>query len=305
MNFQRFRNSWKIFLLFITFTTSYAYSDSWKKEAVYFLPNIGLSQFLALPPLELQNINDHGIDLGGIGSDLWHSNGDGPGIYWMITDRGPNGDDPRTFPVPEFTPYILKVRTGNGAIEILERIPITGFDQATAKGVTGLANLDNEEEPPALNEPFFDCFGDAGTRLTPNPHGLDTEGIVRTSDGTFWVVEEYGPSILKISSDGKVLKRFLPENLLSFMDPITGYNTDDSSSLVPEIYGLKRKLNRGFEGIGLSPDGHKLYIVLQSPLVNPDTPTGNDARNTRILAFDIRSETVVAEYVYRIEFTGP
>jgi Esterase-like activity of phytase len=288
------------------FCVTSAYSDTWKIQETYVLPNIGLSQFLAQPPLGLQNVEDHGIDLGGIGSDLWHGReDDGPGIYWMITDRGPNGEDPRTFPVPEFTPYILKVHTANGAIEILESIPITGLDQTTVNGVTGIPNLNNTAEPPALNETFYDCFGLAGIELATNPHGLDTEGIVHASDGTFWVVEEYGPSILKIASDGKVLRRFFPEDFLNYLAPITGYNTDDSSDSVPALFGLKRKLNRGLEGIGLSPDQQILYIVLQSPLVNPDTTTGNDSRNTRILAFDIASEQIVAEYVYRFQFTGP
>jgi hypothetical protein len=32
---------------------------------------------------------DHGIALGGVGSDLYPA--DAPDEYWMITDRGPNG----------------------------------------------------------------------------------------------------------------------------------------------------------------------------------------------------------------------
>ena len=307
MNFAHRGIALKIFLLLITLLpTTFGYAATWKIEDVYQLPNIGLSEFLAEPPLLLPDVNDHAVDLGGIGSDLWHSReNDGPGIYWMITDRGPNGEDPRTFPVPEFTPYILKVRTTNGTIEILESIPVTGLDSVTANGVTGIPNLKNLTEPPALNEIFYDCFGVAGEELDANPHGLDTEGIVRTSDATFWVVEEYGPSILKIASDGKVINRFFPHNLLNYLSPITGYNADDSSVSTPEIFGLKRKLNRGFEGIGLSPDEDTLYVALQSPLVNPNTSTGNDSRNTRILAFDIASEQVVGEYVYRFQFTGP
>src|SRR5262245_33484389 len=298
-------------VLLISFLSILAqlHAESWKVEKSYELPNIGLSEFLAEPPLSLQGVNDHGIDLGGIGSDLWHSkDNDGPGIYWMITDRGPNGEDPRTFPVPEFTPFILEVKTQGDAIEILQAIPITGTG-VTEKGVTGIANLDNLTQPPALNEPFYDCFGTTvpGHQLSPNPHGLDTEGIVRTSDGTFWIVEEYGPSILKVDSQGKVVKRFFPENLLGFLGPITGYSTTDSSASFPELFGLKRKLNRGFEGIAISPDEETLYIALQSPLVNPDTPTGNDSRITRILAFDLASEQIVGEYVYRFQLTksGP
>ena len=276
-------------------------AQSWKVESTYQLDNIGLSEFLATHP-GLQGVDDHGIDLGGIGSDLWHSKGsDGPGIYWMITDRGPNGEDPRTFPVPEFTPFILKVRTVNGAIEILQAIPITGL-APTQNGVTGLPNLDEDEEPPALNEEFFACNGT--TPLTPNSHGLDTEGLVRTRDGYFWIIEEYSPSILKVDPQGKVVKRFFPTNLLDYLDPVTGYNTDDSNLSVPEIYGLKRKLNRGFEGLAISPDDKTLYIALQSPLVNPTTAAGNAARNTRILAFDINREEIVGEYVYRFQLAG-
>lgn len=277
-------------------------AQDWKAEATYELADIGLSEFLA-QHLGLQNVDDHNIDLGGIGSDLWHSKeNDGPGIYWLITDRGPNGEDPRTFPVPEFTPLILKVRTANGAIEILETIPITGLNVAL-NGVTGIPNLNNTTEPPALNEPFFGCGG--APALGVNPHGLDTEGLVRASDGTFWVVEEYGPSLLKIDPQGKVVKRFFPADLLGLLSPITGYGADDSSLSIPKLYGLKRKLNRGFEGIALSPDEATLYIALQSPLVNPDIDTGNASRNTRILAFDTASEQVVGEYVYRFQFTGP
>jgi Esterase-like activity of phytase len=291
------------FLLILCLVTA-LHAGSWKTEAVYQLPDIGLSEFLAQPPLSL-TVEGHNINLGGIGSDLWHSKeNDGPGIYWMITDRGPNGEGPRTFPVPEFTPFILQVRTSNNELEILQAIPITGLDSATEKGVTGLANLNNITEPPALNEPFFDCFGAAGEELEPNPHGLDTEGIVRTNDDTFWIIEEYGPSILKVDSQGKVVKRFFPENFLQYLDPITGYATDDSSLSVPEIFGLKRKLNRGFEGIAISPNQTTLYIALQSPLVNSDTNTGNASRVTRILAFDIATEQIVGEYVYRFQFTG-
>ena len=102
-----------------------------------------------------------------------------------------------------------------------------------------------------------------------------------------------------------MVKRFFPTNLLDHLAAVTGYSTDDSNLSVPEIYGLKRKLNRGFEGLAISPDDKTLYIALQSPLVNPTTAAGNVARNTRILAFDINREEIVGEYVYRFQFTGP
>jgi hypothetical protein len=42
-------------------------------------------------------------------------------------------------------------------------------------------------------------------------------------------------------------------------------------------------------------------MVLQSPLLNPDRKTGEASRNTRVLVFDIPSEKVTAEYVYRFD----
>ena len=76
--------------------------------------------------------NDHGIMLGGLGSDLWHTPGGPANEPWMLTDRGPNGEtkvggqERRTFPVPEFTPTIARVRVDGGIISILDTMPILG-----------------------------------------------------------------------------------------------------------------------------------------------------------------------------------
>ncbi len=277
-------------------TSTAALAEKPRKEATYTLPEIGLSEFLA-DELGLVGVDDHGINLGGIGSDLWSGDGD-DGAFWMITDRGPNGEDPRTFPVPEFTPFILKVKAKDGKLEIRKAIPITGVNDAVT-GVTGLPNLDNTAAPPAPNEAFFAC--DGTTPLSPNRNGLDTEGLVRTRDGDFWVVEEYSPSILKINRHGRVERRFLPQDLLPYLAPITGYDATDAAG-IPAVFGAKRKLNRGFEGLALSPNERKLYVALQSPLRNPNNSTGDSSRNTRILVFDTRTEQVVGEYVYRFQF---
>ena len=258
---------------------------SWKAEGVYTLPSISLGDFL-WQQAGINLATDRGIRLGGIGSDLWHGPEDGPGIYWMLTDRGPNGQigSARTFPVPEFTPFILKVRTLDGRLDILQAIPLT--DQ-NGQPITGLSNAARDEQP-------WNC--DLSQTLPLNPHGIDSEGLARDRDGTFWVAEEYSPSLLHIDRDGRVLKRFMPAALPA--DTATsGY---PSVGNLPAIFG-KRKVNRGFEGLTLSPDRQTAYVVLQSPLLNPTTAAGNASSNTRVLAFDIVTETVTAEYVYRFQ----
>lgn len=237
--------------------------------------------------------NDRGFLLGGIGSDLWRGEHDLPNEFWMIADRGPNGQvsvagqTRRTFPVPTYTPLILHVclNPETGAIDTYETIPIVGQSGAP---VTGLSNL-------ARDEPPYDFAGQ--TLLGLNQSGLDTEGLVRTSAGEFWVNEEYGPSLVHIGADGKVIKRYSPTGVAL---PEADYPTAES---LPGIF-TKRKVNRGFEGLALSKDEHTLYLVLQSPLANPSRAVGDPSRNTRILVFDIPSERVVAEYVYRFEVSA-
>ena len=233
--------------------------------------------------------NDRKVLLGSVGSDLWHGPNDPRAEFWMLTDRGPNGQiavegkNRRTFWVPEFDPMIVRVRTRGGKVEILDAIPIVG---QSGKPVTGLSNLKDIDEPP---------YDYSAKELLPvNPNGLDTEGLVRTSAGEFWVAEEYGPSLVHVAKDGKVVKRYVPaESKLEGTDyPL--------AKVLTAIYN-KRKTNRGFEGLAISRDEKTLFVVLQSPLLNPDRKTGELSRNTRVLVFDIAGEKVSAEYVYRFD----
>jgi len=233
--------------------------------------------------------NDRKVLLGSVGSDLWHGPKDARDEFWMLTDRGPNGQirvdgsNRRTFWVPEFNPTILRVKTEEKAIRILETIPIVG---QSGKPVTGLPNLKGIDETP---------YDYSAKEILPfNPNGLDTEGLVRASAGDFWIAEEYSPSLVHLDRNGKALKRYIPEGL-----NLEGTDYPVAQAL-PAIYG-KRKINRGFEGIALSADEKMLYLVLQSPLLNPDRKTGDVSRNTRLLVFDIASERVTAEYVYRFD----
>ncbi|MFJ5935789.1 esterase-like activity of phytase family protein [Streptomyces sp. NPDC093071] len=252
------------------------------------LPDLPLAAFSnAMIPGSVAD--DRGIDLGGIGSDLFPA--ERRGEYWTVTDRGPNGqieigkDKRRTFPVPGFDPAIVKIRVAGGRIQVLKTLPIT-----TSRGtpVTGLPNQPGRDEAPYTY--------DASTPLPYDPNGLDTEGIVRDRDGGFWLVDEYGPSLVHVSAKGRVLARHVPKGL-----KLTGADYPVVESL-PAIF-LKRKINRGFEGLALLPGGD-LVLGLQSPLLNPDEAAGKESRTTRLLRFSPRENRVTAEYAYRFDPVG-
>ncbi len=253
------------------------------------LPEFPLAQLQSDALPEHPIADDRGMLLGGIGSDLWRAPEDPAGEYWMVTDRGPNGQievdgaNRRTFPVPDFSPLILHVSTAAGEIEILEALPILGQSGAP---VTGLSNLDGPDEKP------YDYS--ATEELPYNPSGLDTEGLVRAADGTFWLVDEYSPSLLHVDGNGVVIQRYLPEGV-----DLAGADYPVSDTL-PGIFA-NRKGHRGFEGLALSPDGTTLVLALQSPLSVPDKDTGENSLNTRILAVSASSGEPTAEYVYQFE----
>jgi Esterase-like activity of phytase len=262
-----------------------------KVTEIYTFPDIPIKEFHnKLLPGSVAD--DRKILLGSVGSDLWRGPKDPRDEFWMVTDRGPNGQiktegtNRRTFLVPEFNPMILRVKTQGKEIRILEALPIVG---QSGKPVTGLPNLQGRDETPYNYS--------AQELLNFNPNGLDTEGLVRMTTGDFWIAEEYGPSLIHVDRTGKVLKRYIPEGL-KLED--TDYPV---ANALPAIYG-KRKINRGFEGLALSSDEKTLYVVLQSPLLNPDRKTGNVSRNTRVLVFDIATEKVTAEYVYRLDVSS-
>jgi hypothetical protein len=230
--------------------------------------------------------DDRGVDLGGIGSDIYPAGRQGE--FWTVTDRGPNGQikvdgkKRRTFPVPGFDPAIVKIKVSGDTVKVLDALPIT---TSSGKPVTGLSNQAGRDEAPYSY--------DAQTPLAYNPNGVDTEGIVRSADGSFWLIDEYGPSLIHVSARGKVLTRYVPKGL-----NLTGADYPVVEAL-PAVL-LHRKVNRGFEGLAQLPGGD-LVMAVQSPLSLPNGDAGDASRTTRLLRFSPKKRAVTAEYAYRFD----
>jgi hypothetical protein len=233
--------------------------------------------------------DDHRVRMGSLGSDIFHDPSDSYNEFWAVTDRGPNGlPTVRTFVVPKFNPVIMHVRVHDDRIIILSALPIL---DANGNPVTGLPNV------PVFDETPFD-FNGQGV-IAGNPNGLDTEGLVRTRNGTFWLVDEYSPSLIQVASNGRVIDRFVPvdSQLSSTLATTPNYRV---KKYLPKILNTRRQ-NRGFEGLAITPDETTLFIAMQSPLDYPTATLGRASRLVRILRFDIGSERVTGEYVYQFD----
>jgi hypothetical protein len=247
---------------------------------------------LDAPPSIGKNSFTGRIFLGGFSGMDFIETKDGSTYIYSITDRGPNtssydfdkdGVKDRGFLLPRFSPEIVKLKLTGSKVEIEKRIPLKLNKK---RKVLGLPNQNKKTTPDNFDESPFDS---RGKRLSFSRSGVDPEGIVLDKNGHFWIVEEYGPSILKVSQSGRVLKRFIPN---------VGKSKRYGEKKLPYVFG-QRKLNRGFEGVTIIKN--KLYAVLQSPF-----PYGKwkEEGIGHILEFDIEKEEVSGHYLYFFEKKG-
>lgn len=233
----------------------------------------------------------------GIGSGACRLKSDPEGQFYTITDRGPNiktsdahemlGYDysakrGKIFPTPNFAPTVYSLKLLDGKLSVLSKIQIK-----TSEGIpiSGISNPGTEA-----------AWNINGQPLKYDPAGIDAEGIVKLSDGSFWIAEEYGPSILHLAADGRVIERWVPEGIAPTLKGC-GYTVKEK---LPAILRL-RPLNRGIESITASPDEKYLYFAMQSPLANPDKSAYKKSRKLRIFKIDRQAEEVVGEYVYLLD----
>jgi hypothetical protein len=214
------------------------------------------------------------------------ANGNSGKEYWTVTDRGPNDDSDRALSdgsavycatkpsgkvifLPGFNPQLLKIGVRNGEVSIQDRVLLHDGPNAA----TGLANLPGDEASWLQSDPAAKTCVAAPRSV----FGVDTEGVVvDPRDGSFWLSDEYRPSILRVAPGGQILARIVPKDLsigASTLATATDYQSaltaaGGSFAVQPEFPGIVNafRKNRGFEGIAASPDGRWLYTALQSPM---------------------------------------
>lgn len=142
--------------------------------------------------------------------------------------------------------------------------------------------------------------GDAGAGKI----AVDAEAVTFLRDGSFYVSDEYQAAILYFDASGRQIGAIQANpDLLPRVNGQINFNGTNDAPLVPGTTG--RRSNQGLEGLSVSPDGKRLFAVLQSATLQ-DNPTNVAVRrnNTRVLVYDIganRTPTVpVAEYVLQL-----
>ena len=230
-------------------------------------------------------------------------NANGDLEFYGLTDRGPNGDGPnlpslrgtgvtgsKIFPSPSFTPAFGVITVGKTGAVLTSSTPIKVSATVNASGLpVAPGSVGNSAELPVMDALKYD----AASKATFNAGGLDSEAIVVDKKrNVLWVSDEYGPFIVKIDpATGIILNKYAP------------------GSGLPEIF-LKRRANRGMEGMALDTTTDKLHAFLQSPLTDGTATysvTGKSeqierfARFTRWIEFDPATGTSGKMYAYPLD----
>lgn len=244
----------------------------------------------------------------GLGSGAFRSPLDAPGKIWLVTDRGPAiacadarrliGIEPEAacsgskegsiYPLPGFVPSIYGVEIGPDLVaKITAVLPLKG---KSGRPVTG------RPTPSAAGPKPEPVFGVDGKPLPTDPSGINPEALVRLSDGSFWLADTFGPSLIEVGPDGTIRRRFVP------MGAGEDFKESDAEivATLPPIL-RQRRGGQGFRALALSPDEQFLYTVAAMPLMVPDDASTRGSRHLRLFKIDRVSGIVVSEYLYAVD----
>ncbi|MBY0610636.1 MAG: esterase-like activity of phytase family protein [Beijerinckiaceae bacterium] len=263
---------------------------------------------IGLPPFPLGVVsfpNGRAVNLGvNIASGAYHPPAAGARL-WTVSDRGPFiacstaktqigvseaemcGGSPlaEIAILPGFSPtlYGLEIGEDNGA-RVTETLPIK---DRSGRPVSGLSADDPDDS--------IGAYDLTGRRLSPEQPGINPGGLVRLADGTFWVVEGYGPSLLHIAADGRIMARIVP------LGTETDYAKADYDVLpgLPLIFA-HTLANAAYACLTLSPDERTLVMALRAP-ASPEDKSAATSPFLRVLTFDLSTQTSGAEYSYRLD----
>jgi hypothetical protein len=267
-----------------------------------------------------------GDTAGGIGSSAaidpnsWKKSGNTyTGTLWALPDRGWNTEGTLNFQprVHKFGITFTPNPSASASKPAKPNLQLTYQDTIRFTDPAGnpLTGLDPDFTEPYLSFPGigqvpsatyegdgFGGDGPGGTRVSG-----DTEGLVLSKDGSFWISDEYGAYIYRFDPSGKMIGAIAPppaviprrNDSISF-SAASPPRYDPDLEVDPEDPDSGRNNNQGLEGLTASPDGKYLYALLQSAAIQEGGMDDGTRRYVRFFKYDVSNAArpvYVAEYV--------
>lgn len=206
---------------------------------------------------------------GGMGSAIAHS-GVGSHFY-MVPDRGP-GDGT--------TSWIDRVYQ----VEVKVTPSGPGFTVTPTLGHTVLLSNESAAYFLGRSSAFDPTNSPASLRLDPEGLRVGPTGL------TAFLSDEFGPFVYEFDLlTGTRLRSIDVAPKFLITNPSANNNNE-----LPPGNTSGRQANRSMEGLAISPDGSKLYGLVQSPLLQDGALDGSNNRvgtNCRLIEIDLSSST--------------
>ncbi|HEL3174679.1 TPA: esterase-like activity of phytase family protein [Stenotrophomonas maltophilia] len=205
------------------------------------------------------------------------------GVLWTLPDRGRNDPEAGLFydyagRVERMQLRIDVIRAKPGALGTLTMVPDKGVVLKDFNGQP-FTGADPGEHTITQREVVLPspASGAGAGKVS-----LDAESLQFTTDGHFYIGDEYTANVYYFDAQGHLQGVIVaPSAIRPQREGKLAFG-----SLAPPQTG--RRNNQGVEGMGLSPDGTRLFVALQSATLQ-DSAQGNAAGriNTRVLVYDV------------------
>lgn len=205
------------------------------------------------------------------------------GVLWTLPDRGRNDPEAGLFydyagRVERMQLRIDVTRGKPGALGTLTMVPDKGVVLKDFNGQPFTGADPGEHTITQRDVVLPSPASGAGAGKV----SLDAESLQFTADGHFYIGDEYTANVYYFDAKGRLQGVIVaPPAIRPQRDGEPAFG-----SLAPPQSG--RRNNQGVEGMGLSPDGTRLFVALQSATLQ-DSAQGNAAGriNTRVLVYDV------------------
>lgn len=176
--------------------------------------------------------------------------------------------------------------------------PTTGLDPGTSfatlfgKIVPYVTSFTGPQSPSAAASNTYDNI---------NKLALDAEALVLKHNGSGYIGDEYGANIYYFNPNKQIVGVIVPP--AAFQPHLPAGTPFFSSAGANPVDG--RRFNQGLEGVALSPDGTRLFALLQSATMQDSDASAQNRRQTRLLIYDVSVNPVPLNPVASYALTLP
>jgi hypothetical protein len=185
----------------------------------------------------------------------------GDGSYWVLTDNGFGAR--ANSPDAMLMFHRLRPDFATGRVEMLRTIFLSDPNSVVPFRIT----------TEGSNERYL------------TGADFDPESLQPLPDGTFYIGEEFGPYLIQVDAEGRVMRV-----VETRMDNEAIRSPDHPSLTTPATptgtVAFRARRSGGYEGMALTPDGQTLWALLEQPLFVAGTDR-SEGNFLRVLEFNV------------------